>query len=58
MTTKNKMQGEGRAYTHFAFHMAAVATISASADTIRKPTDKLIVFRNAISMVMSEKVYS
>ena len=58
------MLGELRAYTFFAFRMAAVATISASADTIRKSADtisasadiirksadRLIVFLSAISL--------
>ena len=61
---KNKMLGELRAYTFFAFRMVAVATISASADTIRKSADtisasadiirksadRLIVFLSAISL--------
>ena len=47
---KNKMLGELRAYTFFAFRMIAVATISASADTIRKSADRLIVFLSAISL--------
>ena len=47
---KNKMLGELRAYTFFAFRMAAVATISASADTIRKSADRLIVFLSTISL--------
>ena len=47
---KNKMLGELRAYTFLAFRMAAVATISASADTIRKSADRLIVFLCAISL--------
>ena len=49
-TKKNKMLGELRAYTFFAFRMVAVATISASADTIRKSADRLIVFLSAISL--------
>ena len=58
------MLGELRAYTFFAFRMIAVATISASADTIRKSADtisasadtirksadRLIVFLSAISL--------
>ena len=40
---KNKMLGELRAYTFFAFRMAAVATI-------RKSADRLIVFLSAISL--------
>jgi len=44
------MLGKLRAYTFFAFCMAAVATISASADTIRKSADRLIVFLSAISL--------
>ena len=47
---KNKMLGELRAYTFFAFRMVAVATISASADTLRKSADRLIVFLSAISL--------
>ena len=47
---KNKMQGEMKVYTYSAFRMAAVATISASADTIRKSADRLIVFLSAISL--------
>ena len=47
---KNKMQGEMKAYTCSAFRMAAVATIKASADTIRKSADRLIVFLSAISL--------
>ena len=47
---KNKMQGEMKAYTYSAFRMAAVATIRASADTIRAPADRLIVFLSAISL--------
>ena len=47
---KNKMQGEMKAYTYSAFRMAAVATIKASADTIRKSADRLIVFLSAISL--------
>ena len=47
---KNKMLGELRAYTFFTFRMVAVATISASADTIRKSADRLIVFLCAISL--------
>ena len=47
---KNKMLGELRAYTFFAFRMIAVATISASADIIRKSADRLIVFLSAISL--------
>ena len=42
------MLGELRAYTFFAFRMVAVATISASADTIRMLADRLIAFSNAI----------
>ena len=38
---KNKMLGEVRAYTFFAFRMVAVTTISASADTIRKSADTI-----------------
>lgn len=44
------MQGEMKAYTCSAFRMAAVATIKASADTIRKSADRLIVFLSAISL--------
>ena len=47
---KNKMQGEMKVYTYSAFRMAAVATIKASADTIRKSADRLIVFLSAISL--------
>jgi hypothetical protein len=47
---KNKMQGEMKVYTYSAFRMAAVATIRASADTIRAPADRLIVFLSAISL--------
>lgn len=47
---KNKMQGEMKVYTYSAFRMAAVATIKASADTIRAPADRLIVFLSAISL--------
>ena len=44
------MQGEMKVYTYSAFRMAAVATIRASADTIRAPADRLIVFLSAISL--------
>ena len=44
------MQGEMKVYTYSAFRMAAVATIKASADTIRKSADRLIVFLSAISL--------
>ena len=45
------MQGEMKVYTYSAFRMAAVATIRASADTIRRaPADRLIVFLSAISL--------
>ena len=44
------MQGEMKVYTYSAFRMAAVATIKASADTIRAPADRLIVFLSAISL--------
>ena len=47
---KNKMQGEMKVYTYSAFRMAAVATIKASADTIGKSADRLIVFLSAISL--------
>ena len=49
---QQKKQDAGRAESiHiFAFCMAAVATISASADTIRKSADRLIVFLSAISL--------
>ena len=39
-----------KVYTYSAFRMAAVATIRASADTIRAPADRLIVFLSAISL--------